>query len=120
MEEPMKVDCERTFAGLCGFALAGFMAIRLWRWFSSMNSYDTVWGAIAGRSFFYGRYRWDYGLWELVPDGQLAALANIILVVTLIAGSLLNWRWLYLIAGGVILCGYMTNAYLMVKLMATY
>ena len=44
----------------------------------------------------------------------------LILVASLIIGALLNWRQLYFVAGGVILGGYMVNAYLMVGLMAAY
>ena len=116
----IKCDGERIVAGLIGLLLACFMAVRLWRWFSGVGMHKTFWGAIAGRSVLRGRFCWDCGLWELFPDGQLAACAMLILVASLIVGALLNWRQLYVVAGGVILGGYMVNAYLMVRLMAAY
>ena len=116
----IKCHGERIVAGLIGLLLACFMAARLWRWFSGIGMHKTVWGAIAGRPVIRGRFNWDYGLWELFPDGQLAACAMLILVASLIIGALLNWRQLYFVAGGVILGGYMVNAYLMVRLMAAY
>ena len=96
------------------------MAVRLWRWFSGFGIHRTVWGAIAGRPIVNGRFFWDCGLWELFPDGQLAAGAMLTLVASLIIGTLFNWRQLYFVAVSVIFGGYMVNAYLMVKLMATY
>ena len=118
-------DLERLVAGLLGLGLAGCMAVRLWRWFSGVDFQQSVWVAIAGRpipgGWFFGLWsRWAYGLWELSPGGQLAAGATIILIVALITGAILNWRWLYFVAGGVIGGGLMVNAYLMVKLMAAY
>ena len=116
----IKCDGERILAGLIGLLLACFMAVRLWRWFSGVGIYKTVWGAIAGRRIVSGRFCWDCGLWELFPDGQLAAGAMLILVASLIIGALFNWRQLYFVIGGVIFGGYMVNAYLMVKLMGAY
>ena len=120
-ESNIEWGSERIIAGLFGLVLVGFMVVRLWRWFSGVDFQNTVWGAIAGRPIIVNRWAcWDYGLWELFPDGQLAAGATIVCVVALIAGSLLNWRRLYFMAGGVVFGGYMVNAYLMVKLMAAY
>ena len=116
----IKNEGERIVAGLLGLILSCFMAVRLWRWFSGIGINKTFWGAIAGRPVVSGRFCWDCGLWELVPDGQLAAGAMLILVASLIIGALLNWRQLYFVAGGVIFGGYMVNAYLMVKLMGAY
>ena len=116
----IKCDGERIVAGLIGLLLACFMAVRLLRWFSGIDIHKTVWYAIAGRRAVSGRFCWDYGLWELFPDGQLAAGAMFVLVASLIIGALLNWRQLYFVAGGVIFGGYMVNAYMMVRLMAAY
>jgi len=116
----IKCDVERIVAGVIGLLLACFMAVRLWRWFSGIGIHKTVWGAIAGRPVIRGRFCWDCGLWELFPDGQLAAGAMLILVASLLIGALFNWRQLYFVAGGVIFGGYMVNAYLMLKLMAAY
>ncbi|MBP5285160.1 MAG: hypothetical protein ILO34_03515 [Kiritimatiellae bacterium] len=70
------------------------------------------------------RYRprscWDYGLWQLLPDGQLAALAVLSIIVALIAGAVLNRRQLYFLAGSVVVGGYLANACLMIKLMMDY
>ena len=116
----IKCDGERIVAGLIGLLLACFMAVRLWRWFSGVGIHKTVWGAIAGRPIIRGRGCWDYGFWELFPDGQLAAGAMFVLVASLILGALWNRRQLYIVAGGGVFVGYMVNAYLMVKLMAAY
>ena len=118
--QDIKYDGERIVAGLIGLLLACFMAVRLWRWFSGVGVHKTVWGAIAGRPVVSGRFCWDCGLWELFPDGHLAAGAVLILVASLILGALSNWRQLYYVAGGVVFGGYMVNAYMMVRLMAAY
>jgi len=120
MDNNVKLEIERIVAGLIGLLLVCFMAVRLWRWFSGISIHKTIWGAIAGRPIISGRFCWDCGLWELFPDGQLAAGAMLTLVASLIIGALLNWRQLYFVALGVIFAGYMLNAYLMVKLMVAY
>ena len=119
-ENKINDEGERIFVGLFGLLLLALMAVRLWRWFSGIGIHKTFWGAIAGRPVVSGRFCWDCGLWELFPDGQLAAGAMLILVASLIIGALLKWRQLYFVAGGVIFGGYMVNAYLMVKLLGAY
>lgn len=118
-ENDIDQEKERVFFGLVGLVLAGLMACRLWRWCSGLGGDTTIWRAIAGRPFS-GRGCWDYGFWELCPGGQLAAVAMIILVVSLIAGAILNERWLYVFGGCVIVGGYLANAFLLLKLMAAY
>ena len=116
-ENKINDEGERIFAGLFGLLLLALMAVRLWRWFLGVGFHQSVWGAIAGRPGVRGLASWDCGLWELFPDGRLAAWAMIVIIVSLIAGALLNWRRLYFITGGVFLSGFVVNAYLMVKLL---
>lgn len=112
-------EIERVAAGLIGFALLAGVCIRIWH-LPSRILYKTVWGAIAGKPLIPGRASWDCGLWEVCPDGQLAALAMILIIAALILGAILNSRRCYWFAGGVIASGYLVNAYLMFKLLAAY
>ena len=113
-------EIERVAAGLAGLVMLAFMAARLWRWYSGCGWAKTIWGAIAGKPIVSGRGGWDYGFWELCPDGQLAAAAAVALFAALLAGAILDWRRLYVAAAGVVACGYLVNAVLMLKLMAAY
>lgn len=112
-------EIERVVVGLIGFAMLVAACSRLWDWFSGYDFDLTAWGAIAGRPLMV-RGCWDYGLWAICPDGQLAACANIAIIATTILGSVFDWRRLYWLAGAVMVGGYFVNAYLMVKLMETY
>ena len=113
-------EIERVVVGLIGFAMLVCVCLRLWNWFSGYDFDLTVWGAIAGRPLIRGQECWDYGLWEICPDGQLAACATLVILVATVLGSVFDWRNLYWLAGGVFVGGYFVNAYLMVKLMETY
>lgn len=119
-------EFERVVFGCLGLVLILRMAFRLWRWFSGTGAGETIWKAIAGRPFFVmgigvdQRACWDYGFWELCPDGQLAAVTMVLVAAALLAGALLNWRRLYLLVYGVIVCGYLVNACLFVRLLAAY
>lgn len=112
-------EIERVAAGLIGLALLAGVCVRLWH-LPSRVMYRTVWGAIAGKPLIAGRTSWDYGLWEMCPDGHLAALATILIVAALILGAILDCRRCYWLAGGVIVSGYLVNAYLMFRLLAAY
>ena len=110
---------ERIAAGLFGFALLAGVCIRLLH-LPSRIFYKTTWGAIAGQPLIPGQASWDYGLWEVCPDGQMAALATILLIVALILGAILDCRRCYWLAGGVVVSGYLVNACLMLRLLAAY
>lgn len=112
-------EIERVVAGLFGLALLAGVCVRLWQ-LSSGVMYKTVWDAIAGSPPVSWRLRWDCGLREVCPGGQLAALAEIALVAALILGAILDSRRCYWLAGGVIVGGYLVNAYLMLRLLAAY
>lgn len=112
-------EIERVVAGLFGLALLAGVCIRLWRWYSGIW-YKSVWSAIAGQPMLRSRVRWEYGLWEICPEGQLAALAVIVIIAALILGAIFNCRRFYWLAGGVFASGYLVNAYFMIKLMAAY
>lgn len=119
----IKGEIERVAAGLTGLFLLVSIGLRLWRWRACLSEeYKTLLGAIAGRPNLLvdSRYWWDYGLWQLCPDGQLAGIAMIVVVASIIGGAILNWRQLYWGAGCVIIGGYLINAYLFVQLMAAY
>ena len=114
---------ERVIAGGLGLVLVGTMAIRLCRWYAGDGRYKTVWGAVAGRPFFDGRGSWNYGFWELCPDGWLAAAAMLTLIGALIVGVVARGRRssaCYALAGIVFVSGYLVNAVLLLKLMAEY
>lgn len=119
-ERDIKDEIGRALAGLLGLLVLAMMMLRLWRWYSGFEVAKTVWGAIAGSPVVNSRICWDYGFWELFPDGQLAAAAMIALVTTLIAGSVFNIRPLFFVAVGTVVCGYLVNAYFMLKLLAAY
>lgn len=110
----------RVVASLVGLLLLAAIGCRICRWWAGSSVYATFLGAVAGRPIVRGRGNWDYGLWELCPDGQLVGVATIVLVVALLGGAIMNRSSLYCVAGGVIACGYLVNAYLFLKLMAAY
>ena len=119
------IDCEigRVVALLLGLALLSLIACRIWYWWAGVSDYKTFLGAVAGRPSVYGlhgRGSWDYGLWELCPDGQLAGVAMIVLVLMVLGGAIFNSRSLVFSGGCVILGGYLVNACLFLKLMAAY
>lgn len=113
-------EIERVVMGLIGMVMIGLVSLRLWRWHAGIGVYKTIWGAIAGGPIVSRRFCWDYGLWQLLPDGQLAAFAVLVIIVALIGGAVLNWRQLYFLAGIVVISGYLVNACLMIKLLADY
>ena len=113
-------EIERVVAGLIGLLLLASISRRLWHWWAGVSPYKTFWGAVAGRPLVTGRACWDFGFWELYPDGQLAGMAMGALVLSMLGGAILNWRSLYGGAIGVVVGGYLTNAYLFLKLMAAY
>lgn len=113
----------RVVALLLGLALLSLIACRIWYWWAGVSDYKTFLGAVAGRPSVYGlhgRGSWDYGLWELCPDGQLAGVVMIVFVLTVLGGAIFNSRSLLLVGGCVILGGYFVNACLFLKLMAAY
>lgn len=113
----------RVVASLLGLALLALVGRRIWYWWAGMSDYKTFLGAVAGRPFvcgLHGRGSWDYGLWELCPDGQLAGVVMIVFVLTVLGGAIFNSRSLLLVGGCVILGGYLVNACLFLKLMAAY
>ena len=116
----IQCDIERVSAGVAGLIILIFISRRLWRWQEGISEYETFLGAVAGRPLMWGRGCWDFGLWELCPNGCLAGIAMIILVVTVIAGAIFNSRSIYLIGAYVIVGGYLVNAYLLLKFMAAY
>lgn len=116
----MERSIGRVVASLVGLLLLAAIGCRICRWWVGSSVYETFLGAVAGRPFVRGRGDWDYGLWELCPDGQLVGVATIVLVVALLGGAIMNRSSLYCVAGGVIACGYLVNAYLFLKLMAAY
>lgn len=124
-ERDVNKEIERVVFGCLGLVLILRMAFRLWRWFSGTGAGETIWKAIAGRPFFvgslgYGKACWDYSFWEVCPDGQLAAVAMVLMTVSLLAGAIWDCRHFYLLAGSVIVFGYLVNACLFIKLLAAY
>ena len=113
-------EIARVWAGLLALLLLTFIGCRLWNWWVGMSNYKTFLGAVAGRPLVRGRFCWDYGLWELDPDGQLAGIAMIIVVLAAIGIMVFNRRLFYWVGGSVIAGGYLVNACLMIKLMAAY
>jgi len=115
-------EIERVGAGLLALLLLTLIGLRLWHWWAGVSSYTTFLGAIAGRRsrIICDRGCWDFGFWELCPDGQLAGAAMIIVVLALLGGAIFNRRSFYWIGGIVIAVGYFVNAYLFLKLMAAY
>lgn len=114
-------EVERMISGIVGFVLAALMVSRLLLWSAGLAYYnETVWKVIAGRPMVHGRIAWEHGFWELCPDGRLAAAAMIVIIVSLMVGTVLNLRRCYFIALGVVAGGYALNAYLLLKLMAEY
>lgn len=117
-------EVNRAVMGGLGVVLLGLMILRLGEWYGGAPAYRTVWEALAGRRgaylIFGGRYAWDFGLWELFPDGQLAAAAMLAIVFSLIVGAVACCRSLYWLAGAIVVCGYIVNAALLLKLMAEY
>ena len=110
----------RIVAGLIGLLLLASIGFRLWHWWAGGSPYETFWGAIAGRPLIQGRAGWDFGFWELYPDGQLAGMAMSTVVLSVLGGAILNQRSFYWVAVCVAASGYLVNAYLFLKLMATY
>ena len=45
----------RIVAGLIGLLLLASIGFRLWHWWAGVSSYETFWGAIAGRPLIQGR-----------------------------------------------------------------
>lgn len=122
-ERDLGQESGRVVAGILGLFLVGAMVLRLCRWHAGDGSSRTVWGAVAGRPFWGGRGNWNCGFWELCPDGQLAAVAMLLLVGSLIAGALVKGRRCPVFctfAGLVFVSGYLVNAVLLLKLMAAY
>ena len=114
-------EVERVIYGIIGLTLLGLMAFRLLRWTAGIAYYnETVWKVIAGRPMVHGRFGWERGFWELCPDGQLAAAAMIVIIVSLMLGAVLNLRRCYFVAWGVFVGGYAFNACLLLKLMGEY
>jgi len=113
-------EIERVAAGLLALLLLTRIDFRLWYWWAGVSNYTTFLGAVAGRPIVSGRGCWDYGFWELCPDGQLAGVAMIVVVLALLGGAIFNQRAFYWIGGIVIAGGYLVNAALLLKLMAAY
>ena len=114
-------ESERVGAGALALILLACIGYRLWNWWAGMSVYKTFLGAVAGRPSGFSRLRcWDYGLWELYPDGQLAGIAMIIVVLSVIGVTASGKHLFYWVGGSVIVGGYFVNAYFFLKLMAAY
>jgi len=114
-------EIERVGAGLLALFLLTRIGFRLWYWWAGVSNYTTFLGAVAGRPIPTVRAScWDYEFWELCPDGQLAGVAMIVVVLALLGGAIFNRRSFYWIGGIVIVGGYLVNAALLLKLMAAY
>jgi len=113
-------EIERVAAGLLALLLLTRIGFRLWYWWAGVSNYTTFLGAVSGRPIVCGRECWDYGFWELCPDGQLAGVAMIVVVLALLGGVIFDRRSFYWIGGIVIAGGYLVKAALLLKLMAAY
>ena len=125
-------EAERVAMGVGALILLGFMCRRLWLWHEWPGAYKTVWEAVAGKRsvathfFPFGRFAdaWDFGFWELCPDGQLAAAAMLVLIASLALGAIVNDHTLHrmfcLLGGGLVVGGLLVNAVLFLRLMAAY
>lgn len=125
MDDEVRWDMTRALGGLVGLLMCGGIVYRLWKWHSFSGTWrrygDTVWLAIVGHARYPNHhYQWKYGLVEVCPSGELAAVIVVAVALLLLLGAIFNRRILFLPAVGLMLSGCLLNAYLFCRLMATY
>jgi len=123
-EDEIKSSLLRWGGFLVGGGMLALSCLRLWFW-SSMHTcrFRNVWEAIVGpRNVLMGNVscRWSYGLWELFPDGQLAAAVYLIIALSLVLGAVLDSRPFTCLAVAAFVSGYLVNAVMFLRLLANY
>lgn len=124
-EGEIRESAKRWLIGGFGLLLLVTRLIRLWQWTCGGDGL-TIWQALGGPRLFANnvsnasRLNFFYGLWELNPDGRLAAAGVLLLMVTSLLAAFTRRDIFYKIVGGIVISGYLLNAVLLLRLMSNY
>ena len=125
-ESEIGESAKRWLIGGFGLLLLVTRLVRLWQWWTCDGDGMTIWQALGGPRLFANnvsnasRLNFFYGLWELNPDGRLAATGVLLLMVTCLLAAFTQRDIFYKIGGGIVISGYLLNAALLLRLMANY